>query len=91
MKRSWMDRIENRLARLPYFRSHPRILRLSLFVFSAFAIYMLFKAPAIFLLTEYIGVHYVWSGFIAGMIITLINFLPSEFLIWRGKDETKRQ
>lgn len=81
-----LQKFEKVLEALPLLKNYPRLYRLCKFVFNALVIYLIFKAPLIVLFTEFLGLHYVWSGFIVGSILTLINFLPSEFWVWRKKE-----
>lgn len=71
--------------RLPVLKSHPKLARLTKFALSAFLIYFICKTPMIWLLTEYGHLHYVLSGAIAGSVVSLLNFVPAEFWIWRKK------
>lgn len=84
------NRIEIWINNLPLLKTHPKLLRLGKFILSAFIIYFICKAPVIWLLTDIAGVHYVLSGAIAGATITLLNFIPSEFWIWKKKSEELR-
>jgi len=77
--------LESVLLKIPLIRSHPRLQRLAKFILSAFIIYFVLKAPVMWLLTDFLSLHYIWSGFVAGSIITLLNFIPSEFWVWKKK------
>jgi len=68
-----------------FLRRYPRLQRLARFIVSAAMIYFVFKAPVMWFLTDVFGLHYVLSGFVAGSVITLLNFVPSEFWIWKKK------
>lgn len=81
------EEIDNLIAKIPWLNGKPRIQRLGKFVLSAFLIYMVCKAPIMLVLTEMAGVHYVFSGFIAGAVMTLLNFLPSEWWVWKNRSE----
>jgi len=60
-----------------------RFIRLVKFCFSALILYIL-KAPIQVLLTDFIHIHYLISGAVAGAVITLAQFLPVEHWIWKG-------
>jgi len=62
-----------------------RIKRLLKFCLSSLIIYFVVKAPIMWLLTEFGDVHYLVSGFIAGTVPTLANFVPSEYWVWKKK------
>lgn len=83
------EEIDGLIARIPWLRNRPRIQRLGKFVLSAFLIYTICKAPIMLVLTELAGVHYIFSGFIAGAVLTLLNFLPSEWWVWRKNDRSE--
>lgn len=81
-----LEKIEKLLEQLPVFlKGYPRLYRLCKYIFSAFVIYFVFKTPVIMLLTEIVGLHYVISGFVAGSILTLMEFIPNEFWVWKRK------
>jgi len=77
------DMIDRLFQKIPVLKNHATLQRLTKFVLSAFLIYMVCKAPVMLVLTEICGVHYVLSGFIAGSVLTLLNFVPSEYWVWR--------
>lgn len=47
--------------------------------------YWLVKGPITIFFTDILGLWYVISAFIAGVICALIGFVLSEFWIWREK------
>lgn len=59
--------------------------RLMKFCFSAFVCYFVVKVPVIWLLTEYFAVHYILSGAIAGAVLAIANFVPSEWWVFKKK------
>lgn len=79
------DVIDRLFQKIPMLKNHATFQRLLKFMLSAFMIYMVFKAPVMLVLTEICGVHYVLSGFIAGSVLTLLNFVPSEYWVWKKK------
>lgn len=77
--------LDSVLLKIPGVRAHPRFQRLAKFILSAFIIYFVFKVPIMWFLTDLLAVHYIWSGFVAGSILTLLSFIPSEFWVWKKK------
>lgn len=67
-----------------------RLRRLIEFIVAAVLIYAVVKAPVMWICTDVLGLHYLVGGFIAGSIVTLANFLPSEFWIWKKKETTPK-
>lgn len=55
------------------------------FSLSSLAIYFLIKSPITFLFTDILHIHYILSGAISGIVVTVLSFLPVEFGIYKGK------
>lgn len=65
---------------------NPKLIRLIKYVFSSLIVYVVVKAPIMFLLTEFGDVHYIISGLIAGVVPTIANFIPAEFWVWKRQE-----
>jgi len=50
---------------------------------STFIVYWLIRAPMIVFFTDVLGIWYVMSTFIVGLILSLIGFAISEGWIWK--------
>ena len=52
-------------------------------------IYWFAKAPLIWFATEVIGIHYVMSSFLIGLLITIAGFFVEKFFVFRreSRDE----
>lgn len=70
---------------ITFMHNHPKLVRLGKFILATFVIYVAVKAPMLVFFTDVLKMHYVISGFIVGSIMSLLNFLPSEFWVWRKK------
>lgn len=70
---------------------HPKLWRLFKYALSAMFVYFIFKTPVMLLLTELGRIHYVFSGALAGAVLTLIEFIPSEFWVWRRKGDPQQK
>lgn len=55
----------------------------------ALAVYFLVKSPITWLLTDILGVHYILSGAISGIVVTILTFIPTEFWIFKNKGKKK--
>ena len=79
-------------ARLPYigpsvgkyYKKHHWFQRFAKFGVSTFIVFWLVKGPLIWLLTT-IGMWYILSAFISGLIVTVIGFIVNEVWIWSQK------
>lgn len=63
-----------------------KLKRLAKFCFVSLLTYFVLKAPIMLLLTDVLHIHYVLSGAIAGAVLTLANFVPSEWWVWKKKN-----
>ena len=59
--------------------------RFTKFGVSTFIVYWGVRAPMMVGFTDVLGVHYVLSAFIVGIILSLIGFVISEGWIWGKK------
>jgi len=57
--------------------------RLAKFASTTFFVYWMAKAPLIWFFSEILGLWYILSAFIVGIIVTVIGFIFNEFWIWR--------
>jgi len=55
---------------------------------TALLVYFVLKSPMTWFLTDILHIHYILSGAISGIIVTILTFIPSEF--WIFKDKTKK-
>jgi hypothetical protein len=55
------------------------------FSLTSLAIYFLIKSPITWLLTDILHVHYILSGAVSGIVVTVLTFLPVEFGIYKNK------
>ena len=69
-----------------YYEAHSWFQRLVKYACSTTAVFWVVKGPMIWMLTDLLGVWYVFSAFTVGLFVTVICFMLSEFWIW-----TKRQ
>ena len=60
------------------------------FCLSALALYFLGKSPITWLLTDYLHIHYILSGAISGIIVTVVSWLLVEFGIYKPKDNKEK-
>lgn len=64
-------------------RDESKLWRLFKFALSALILYFVFKTPIMVVLTEVFRIHYVLSGALAGAVITILQFIPSEWWVWK--------
>ena len=55
------------------------------YLLSSLVVYVVVKAPIMWLLTDFVEVHYLVSGLIAGSVPTLASYIPNEYWVWKKK------
>jgi Flp pilus assembly protein TadB len=55
------------------------------FSLTALIIYFCLKTPIMWFLTDILHIHYILSGAISGIIVTVLMFIPSEFWVFKQK------
>ena len=66
-----------------YYKEHPTFQRFAKYGVLTTITFWLAKAPMMWFFTDLLGVWYVLSGFIVGIIVTLLGFVYSEWGIWK--------
>lgn len=56
---------------------------------SATVLYFIIKIPILWILTDLFHIHYLISGAMSGAALTLFQFIPNEFWVWKGKKNPK--
>jgi putative flippase GtrA len=69
-----------------YYTRHTWFQRFVKFVLSTFVVFWVVKGPIMWVLTDVLGVWYVLSAFAAGVIVTIMGFVLSEFWVWRKNE-----
>ena len=65
--------------------------RFQKYIAASFIVYVVVKVPIMLVFTELGHLHYTISGFIAGAVVTLLNFLPGEFWVWGHKHDSLQE
>ena len=63
----------------------PKMVRLVKFCFIALIVYFCVKAPIMWVFTDLLHLHYVISGAISGAVVSIAQFLPSDWWFWTRK------
>lgn len=68
-----------------YYTCHAWFRRFVKFGLSTFVVFWVVKGPMIWVLTDVLGVWYLLSAFVAGVIVTIVGFVLSELWVWKKK------
>lgn len=68
-----------------YYACHAWFRRFVKFGSSTFVVFWVVKGPMIWVLTDALGIWYVLSAFVAGVIVTVMGFILSELWVWKKK------
>jgi len=68
--------------RIAYF-DDPRVQRFIKYAFILTLQFWGLRAPLVWLLTEYLKLHYLLSSFSIGVFLAVLGFIWNEFWIWR--------
>ena len=68
--------------------SPERLRRAGKHVLWAIIVYWGIRAPCLYVMVEWFGMHYITAGFVLGVVLTIVGFFVGELWIWKDKIET---